>query len=196
MGFDPQGHLLPTTLKDGTAVTVRAARADDGPKLRRAFLNLNQDTRYARFFTFKANVSDAEFALITHADFEQAVALLVTIGAGEDEVVIGGASYFVIDFDAAERSAELAFTVEEDFQGRGVASLLMRRIIAIAQAKRLHRLVAEVLSCNVPMPSVFRRCGLPITIRREGDITHVILSLTLARATAAGQQCDLLPDAQ
>ena len=43
---------------------------------------------------YKADVSDAELGQITGADFERAVALLVTIGAGEDEVVIGGASYF------------------------------------------------------------------------------------------------------
>ena len=67
----------------------------------------------------------------------------MTIGAGEDEVVIGGASYFVVDSDAAERSAELAFTVEEDFQGRGVATLLMRRIIAIARAGDGFRIVSH-----------------------------------------------------
>ncbi len=75
------------------------------------------------------------------ADFERAVALLVTIGTGEDEVVIGGASYFVIGSTAAVgRSAELAFTVEEDFQNRGIGSLLMRHIISIARVKGLNRL--------------------------------------------------------
>ena len=98
-------------------VTVRAAGANDGPKIRRAFLNLERDTVYTRFFGYKADVSDAELGRITGADFERAVALLVTIGAGEDEVVIGGASYFVsASVATAGRSAELAFTVEEDFR--------------------------------------------------------------------------------
>ena len=83
---------LPTTntfeasklkLRDGTAVTLRAAGADDGPKIRRAFLDLERDTQ---FFGFKADVSDAELGLIMGADCERAAALLVTIGA---------ASYFV-----------------------------------------------------------------------------------------------------
>ena len=83
-------YVFAETLRDGTAVTVRAAGANDGPKIRRAFLNLERDTVYTRFFGYKADVSDAELGRITGADFERAVALLVTIGAGEDEVVIGG----------------------------------------------------------------------------------------------------------
>ena len=120
-------YVFAETLRDGTVVTVRAAGANDGPRIRRAFLNLERDTVYTRFFGYKAEVSDAELGRITGADFERAVALLVTIGAGEDEVVIGGASYFVSgSVAAAGRSAELAFTVEEDFQSRGIGSLLMR----------------------------------------------------------------------
>jgi hypothetical protein len=95
---------LPTTntfeasklkLRDGTAVTLRVAGADDGPKTRGAFLDLVRDTVYTRFFGYRADVSDAELGLITGADFERVAALLVTIGAGEHEVVIGGPSYFV-----------------------------------------------------------------------------------------------------
>ena len=171
-------YVVAETLRDGTAVTVRAAGANDGPKIRRAFHNLERDTVYMRFFGYKADVSDAELDRITGADFEQAVVLLVTIGAGEDEVVIGGASCFVSGSSAAARhSAELAFTVEEDFQSRGIGSLLMRHIIAIARLKDLDRLEADVLSRNRPMLNVFRRCGLPLAMRHEGDVIHVNLSL-------------------
>ncbi len=172
------GYVSAETLRDGTAVTVRAAGADDGPKIRSAFLNLERDTVYTRFFGYKADVSDAELGRITGADFDQSVALLVTIGTGEDEVVIGGASYFVSGcVGSAGCSAELAFIVEEDFQRRGIGSLLMRHMIAIARVKGLDRLEADVLSRNRFMLNVFRRCGLPMTVRHEGDVIHVILSL-------------------
>jgi GNAT superfamily N-acetyltransferase len=57
--------------------------------------------------------------------------------------------------------------VEEDFQSRGIGSLLMRHIIAIAQVKGLDRLEADVLSRNRPMLNVFRRCGLPMAVRQR-----------------------------
>jgi GNAT superfamily N-acetyltransferase len=165
------------TLRDGTAVTIRAARADDAPKIRKAFLNLDPLTRYKRFFAFKADISEAELTTITQADFEQAVVLLATIGAGKDALVIGAASYFVMNPSAAERSAELAFTVEEDFQGRGLASLLIKHLIEIARSKGLCLLVAEVLSCNTPMLKVLRHCGLPVTMQGEGNVFRLGLSL-------------------
>jgi RimJ/RimL family protein N-acetyltransferase len=171
-------YVFPETLRDGTAVTVRAARGDDGPKIRRAFHKLERDTVYTRFFGYKADVSDVELARITEADFERTVALLVTIGAGENEVIVGGASYIVDDsVGAAGRSAEVAFLVEEDYQGRGVASLLIRHLIAIARARGLDRLEADVLSRNLPMLNVFRRCGLRMAMRRAGDVVHATLSL-------------------
>jgi GNAT superfamily N-acetyltransferase len=171
-------YVFAETLKDGTAVAVRAAHASDGPKIRRAFHNLKQETIYARFFGYKTDVSDAELSRITGADFERVVALLVTIDAGEDEVVIGGASYVVTSSaKTAGRSAEVAFTVEEDFQGRGIGGLLMRHIIGIARANGLDQLEADVLSRNFLMLNVFRRCGLPMVVQYEGDVIHVILSL-------------------
>ena len=101
----------------------------------------------------------------------------MTIAGGDDECVIGGASYFVIDPAAAVRSAEVAFTVEEDFQGLGIGALLMRHIVAIARTQGLQKLEADVLSGNVAMLSIFRRCGLIMSTQREGDILHVVLSV-------------------
>jgi GNAT superfamily N-acetyltransferase len=178
----PEHYVFSETLRDGTIVTVRAARADDRERIRRAFRNLEPETVYTRFFEYKSDVSDAELARITGADFESSGALLVTIGVHEDEVIIGGASFFVVGTPASDgRSAELAFTVEEDFQGRGIASLLMRHIIAIARARDIVQLEADVLSQNVPMLNVFRGCGLPCRMKNEGGVVHAVLSLREAR---------------
>jgi GNAT superfamily N-acetyltransferase len=174
---DPTRYASQETLRDGTTVTVRAARADDGPRIKRAFHNLERETVYTRFFGYKAGVSEAELSRITGADFDRAVALLVTVGAGEDEVVIGGGSYFVVDNAAPPRSAELAFLVEEDYQGRGLASVLLQHMVRIARTKGLDQFEADVLARNLAMLRVFRQSGLRMTLRRESDIVHVVLSL-------------------
>jgi hypothetical protein len=76
---NPTCYVFAETLRDGTTVTVRAARVDDGPKISRAFQNLDRDTVYTRFFGYKADVSDADLARITGADFETTVALLARL---------------------------------------------------------------------------------------------------------------------
>jgi RimJ/RimL family protein N-acetyltransferase len=180
--LDKDSYVFNETLRDGTPITLRTARADDGPRIRRAFRNLNRDTIYTRFFGYKSDVSDAELGRITGADFDRDVALLITIGSGDEEVIIAGASYFAIETDPPAQSAEIAFTVEEDYQGRGIASLLLRHLVRIAQAKNLAYLKADVLARNVPMLAVFRRSGLPMTLQRQGDVIHVVLSLPEAIA--------------
>ena len=174
---DPSRYASQETLRDGTTVTVRAARADDGPRIGHAFHNLERDTVYTRFFGYKSDVSEAELGRITGADFDRAVALLVTVGAGEDEVVIGGGSYFVVDSAPPLRNAELAFLIEEDYQGRGLASVLLQHMIRIARMKGQKQFEADVLSRTLAMLRVFRHSGLPMTVRREGDVVHVVLSL-------------------
>jgi len=156
---------------------VRAVRPGDGGKIRKAFRNLERETIYRRFFGQKSEVTDAELERITGVDFERDVQLLVTIGHGEAKTVIGEASYFATDAAAPDRSAELAFTVEEDYQGLGIASSLMRHLVRIARQTDLARFEADVLTRNRPMLSVFQRSGLPITLRYDGDVVHVTLAL-------------------
>jgi len=164
-------------LKDGVDVTVRAVRPDDGERIHRAFLRLGRETVHNRFMGYKRDVSDAELGHITNVDFRRDVALLVTIGSGKDETVVGGASYFALDPAAPCDGAELAFTVEEDFQGRGMASSLMRHLIWFARQNGLRRFEADVLTSNLPMLSVFRNSGLPMTIEQDGDTVHIEMSL-------------------
>ena len=173
----PSRYASHETLRDNTTVTVRSARADDGPRIRRAFHHLKRDTVYSRFFGYKADLSEAELTRITAADFDRVVALLVTVGAAEDEVVIGGASYIVLDTAAPPQSAELAFLIEEDYQGRGLASALLRHMIQIGRTKDLDQFEADVLAQNLAMLRVFRQSGLPIRQRQSGNIVHVVLSL-------------------
>jgi len=173
----PSSYSFVETLKDRRKYKIRAARPDDAPKIHRAFYQLGPRTRYMRFLAVKKDVSEAELARITHTDFQNSIALLATVGEGNSEVIIGGASYFVIDPAASERSAEVSFTVEEDFQGLGLGRALMRHVIAIARAEGLHTLQAEVLCSNAAMLSVFRHCGQPMESRQDGNVLHVTLSL-------------------
>ncbi len=172
-------------LADGQKITVRAARPDDGPRIRRAFSHLDSRTRYMRFLSQKDKLTDKEIARLTGADFENSIVLLATIGEGPEEEVIGGVSCFVLNPRAAQRSAEMGFTVDQDFQSRGVGAALMRHVARIALAKGLCSLQAEVLCNNASMLGVFRRSGLPMTTRPDGNVLHVTLSLaetSLARS--------------
>ncbi len=78
------------------------------------------------------------------------------------------------------RSAEIAFTVEEDYQGQGIASSILRHLIHIAREHGVSRFEAYVLAENTAMLTVFARSGLPMEKKLEEGAVHVRLSLTAA----------------
>ncbi|MFZ2040071.1 MAG: GNAT family N-acetyltransferase [Desulfobacterales bacterium] len=165
------------TLKNGTPVRIRAIGAHDKDRLAEAFHNLEAESIYTRFFHHKKMLTEAELKTATEIDFDKVVALVATVGEGDEEVIIGGGRYVSFGDARPLPSAEVAFTIEEDYQGQGLASRLLRHLIAIGREKGLARFEAEVLAENKAMLTVFERSGLPVTKAYEGGTLHVTLSL-------------------
>ena len=67
--------------------------------------------------------------------------------------------------------------MDDPHQGLGIATRLMRHLVAIAREAGLREFVAEVLPDNAAMLKVFERCGLATTTRREGGVVHVAMAL-------------------
>jgi RimJ/RimL family protein N-acetyltransferase len=177
--IDAQNYKVDEKLKDGTAVTIRAIRPDDKDRIAVAFRNLEADSVYTRFFRYKSELSEGELKSATEVDFEYTVALVVTIPAdGGNETIIGAGRYILYAPPNTQRSAEIAFTVEEDYQGRGIASRILRHLIHIAQGKGVSQFEAEVLAENRSMLGVFARSGLPMKKTLEEGSLHVTLSLS------------------
>lgn len=164
-------------MRDGTPVRIRAIRPDDRERIVAAFHKLDAQTIYTRFFTAKKQLSEADLGRIDASDFEHAVVLVATLGSGADEIIIGGGAYTVLDRPGAARTAELSFTIEEDYQGQGLSSLLMALLSEIARERGVERFEAEVLAGNAPMLRVFRRSGLPMTQHLEDGVVHVLMDL-------------------
>jgi GNAT superfamily N-acetyltransferase len=163
------------TLKNGLEITIRPILHEDKKKLLEAFLQLDQSSIYTRFFGFKKSLSDAELEQATNVDCKTTVALVATISHGESEVIIASCRY--VRATPLARSAEVAFTVEENYHGLGIAGLLFEHLVNIARKQGLSHFDAEVLTANLPMLTVFRRCGLPVNQRIEGDTVHVSIAL-------------------
>ena len=179
--IDPSTYLAKETLKDGTEVTIRAIQPEDSASVLEGFKNLDRDAIYRRFFSLKKELSDAEVKQLTDVDFSQVVAFVVTIETGKGETLIAGGRYAVENPETSQ-AAELAFLTDEAYRGRGIAGLLLRHLIRLAQKAGISRLEADVLADNHPMLAVFRRSGLPVRQQREGSVIHLTLDLQLDRS--------------
>jgi RimJ/RimL family protein N-acetyltransferase len=172
--IDARRYRVEEALRDGTSVIVRAVRADDRDRIAQAFHALDRESVYTRFFSLKNALSDAELDRIAAMDFVREVMLVATREIAGEEIVIASARYVGLD----ARTAEVAFTVEEDYQGRGLARRLLGHLIEIARECGIERFEADVLPGNAPMLAVFSRAGLPMRQRREGGAVHIELTLT------------------
>jgi RimJ/RimL family protein N-acetyltransferase len=187
---DPSQFQQQWALRDGTPVVIRFARANDKERLVTAFSKLDPETIYTRFFSFKKELSQAELDRLDTPDPEHRVGLVVTLGSGTDETIIAGASCVVLDTPGPIRSAEVAFTVEEDYQGQGLASKLLATITEIARRRGIGRLEADVLAGNQAMLAVFQRSGLPMTTSRSDGVVHLVMDLAAGspRDSGAGKE--------
>jgi GNAT superfamily N-acetyltransferase len=182
-----RGYSEAEKLKNGTAVTVRAIRPDDRRRLGEAFSKLEPGSVYTRFFSHRGQPSDEELRAAVEVDFAATVALVVTIPDGEgDEIIIAAGRYVLHGPPNIGGAAEVAFTVEEDHQGQGIAGLLLRHLALIARQQGIGELTAEVLPVNRGMLAVFARSGLPMRSSTEDGVVHVALSLAAQDAPRGG----------
>src|SRR4029078_8832083 len=130
--IDPSTYLAKETLKDGTEVTIRAIQPEDSTGALERFERLDRDAIYRRFFSLKKELSDAEVKQLTDVDFSQGVALVVTTKTGKGETLIAGGRY-AVETPETSQAAELAFLTDEAYRGRGIAGLLLRHLIRLAQ---------------------------------------------------------------
>jgi len=171
---NPRDFTSREGLRNGAEVTIRALRPDDHERMRAVIARLSPATLYLRTFSLKKGLTESELRRYVEVDFDRAVALIVTTGEAPGERVVGGGRY--VRAEGAD-TAEVAFTVDEDYRGLGIASRLLKHLVAIARQRGLRRFDAEVLAENRAMLAVFARSGLPMKQRREGSVVRLELAL-------------------
>ena len=165
------------TLKSGLAVTIRPLRPDDREKIAAAVRNLDRESVYFRLFSYRSELTERGLDRIMAVDPAHEVVLVVTQSEGDAETVIGSGRLIEINVKNVGRTADVAFMVDNRHQGQGIAGKLLHHLAAIARARGIVALEAEVLAKNKPMLAVFAKSGLPMSKRRDGGVVHVSLAL-------------------
>jgi len=168
--MDPREYTTAEALKSGLSVTIRALREDDRERIARAVRGLDRESIYYRLFSYRNELTNEGLDRIMQFDPAREVALVVVTPAGD---AIGSGRYVV----TGPGTAEVAFVVEEDYHGQGIASRLLRHLARVAKDQGIGTFEADVLADNKAMRIVFERSGWPIAARREGDTLHVALTL-------------------
>jgi acetate---CoA ligase (ADP-forming) len=158
-------------LTDGTSIRIRTIARGDRARLLDHFGRLSPDSAYFRFMGHKKRLTDADLDRFTILDYVRNFGLAATRRYGDDERVIGVGLY------AADPghpdSAEVAFTVDDEHQGRGVGTLLLEHLGRIAHANGISQLEADVLATNNRMLEVFARSGYTVSQNADAGVVRV-----------------------
>src|SRR5579864_240554 len=158
--------------RDGSIVHIRPVRPDDADQLAAFLRALPDEDRRLRFFSLGANL--ARIARDeTNVDYVRSLGLLATFGP--DHQIVGHALYA----PSEEGRAEVAFAIGRDFQGRGLATLLLGQLAQAASANGIETFEAVVLPENRRMLEVLRESGFPVQMRYDMDMITVIFPTSL-----------------
>jgi len=172
----------PVVLRDGSAVLIRQVRSSDAPLLADGFARLSATSRRMRFMGVKKELSAAELRYCTDVDHHDHEALVAFDRAGGHGA---GIARYIRDADDPQ-AAEIAVTIIDDWQGRGLGTELLARLSDRACREGIRRFTALADADNVAVAALLRNAGARLVHRGRGTVEYEI---TLAREPEGNQAC-------
>jgi acyl-CoA synthetase (NDP forming)/RimJ/RimL family protein N-acetyltransferase len=152
-------------LRDGSVAHFRPIRPSDADALQRFHAGQSEESIYMRFFAPLRRLSERDVERFTHVDYHERVALVATI----ESDIIGVGRYDRVD----DTTAEVAFNISDHYQGRGIGSVMLEHLAAIAQEEGFGRFIADVLPHNRKMLAVFSEAGYEVKRKIEDGVVTV-----------------------
>lgn len=141
---------------DGVPITIRTLVPDDRA-IEEAFVrDLSPESRYLRFHTALPALTPEMTERFINLDYPDQMALIACVGGGQNERQIGVARYAR---SATESAADLGIAIADAWQGKGLGTELLRRLLVLADRAGIRQLSADVLYENHRMRSLARDLG-------------------------------------
>lgn len=175
---DYPGHWeVDVLLGDGSVCHLRPVLPDDDELLREFHTHLGKDTIYYRYFSPYQELLDKDIERLIAADHHDRIALMALVGGQ----IIG-----VAQLDRVSGTdGEVAFTVRDDYQGRGLGSILLEQLAFAAREEGIRRFVAEVLPGNRKMAATFSGAGYTVAQELDEGIVKLAFEIEPNREIAA-----------
>lgn len=169
----PNKYVAPWQMKDGRQVTIRPIRAEDEPLIRRFHETLSDRTVYLRFLSpmlLSERVTHERLVRVCHCDYARQMALVVD---RQDEILAVGR---LSRFRGEDDEASLSILVSDRFQRQGVGSEVVRRLVEIARAEKITRIISMISPENEAMQKICRKLGFMLHASPETGMIEASLA--------------------
>jgi RimJ/RimL family protein N-acetyltransferase len=162
------------TLTDGTQVLIRPIRAGDSERLAAAYDRLSPETIHSRFLSAKPRLSPAELRYLTQVDGSTHVAFVAVLKDDPDH--IAGVGRFIRSADDPE-TAEVAVTVGDCYQDKGLGRRLGLQLADAARARGIMRFTATMLASNEAAHRLFARVSERLETSHDGPLDELAANI-------------------
>lgn len=162
------------TFKGVLEIKFRPIKASDEDMMRRLFYQFSDESKYLRYFSNIRTMPHRQMQKYVNIDYKNTLSIVGLIRNWGTEQIIAEGRY---SYDSEDDSYEMAFIVDEDFQGKGIATFLLNYLITIAKDRGIKRLSANVLPQNNKMLGVFNKADAEVTTHFEEGVIHYLFKL-------------------
>ncbi|MET9328539.1 GNAT family N-acetyltransferase [Tsukamurella sp. NPDC003166] len=177
----PAHWVADVLASDGGVVHLRPVVPDDADAIVEFHAGLSERTRYLRYFGPYPVMPARDVARMTTVDYQSRVCLLALLGGR----IIAVGLYEGLAEMGKPTSAEVAFVVADEHQGRGLGPILLEHLAGAAAECGFHRFEAEVLAENRYMVNVFKAAGYELSRNFDGSVVHVEFDIDPTEALVA-----------
>jgi acetyltransferase len=178
----PVKYVASWTSQDGAEFTVRPIRPEDEPLIVRFHETLSDRSVYQRYLhmlNLSQRVAHERLTRICFIDYDREMALVAeTKDAATGEPRIVGVARLKRTHGANE--AEFALILSDAYQGRGLGTELLRRLIDVAREEKLGRLTGDILTDNFVMQRICEKLGFDLKRSADDPVVKVELPLEVA----------------
>jgi len=160
------------TFKGGIEIRFRHIKPSDEEEMRRLFYRFSDQTVYYRYFSPIKTMPHAKMQQYVNVDCNRILAVVAMVGPPDQEHIIAEARFVK---DRTRPYGDVAFVVDEEYQGIGIASYMFEMLIRIAKERGLQGFTADVLASNKAMLKVFEKSGLPVKSSLSSGAYEIVM---------------------
>jgi len=170
----PEELEIYQTLNDGTELFFRPVKPTDEAALSEMLYSLSPTSLRTRYMAHTVTFPHKDVQQLTNIDYINNLAIVGTVPGVSGEEIVAIAQYFL---DPKTQAAEVAFIVQDEWQQKGMGTLLLQYLCRVAKQRGIKKFFAKVLPTNKAMLAVFYNSGYKVNTEFDGDVYSIEFDL-------------------
>ncbi len=171
-------HLYPSdiatkhTFKNDVTIRFRAIKPSDEEEMRRLFYRFSDESVYYRYFTPLKTMPHSKMQEYVNVDYSKVMSIVGLVGDAGAGHIVSEARYVK---DPKRPHADVAFVVDEEYQGLGIATFTYKMLMRLAKERGIQAFTADVLPANKEMMRVFEKGDAKVKATLEYGVYRLFI---------------------